>query len=111
MGDGESESRIEFKNGSLHVYPEDLSKIPPPLLERFGVEFIPPHSKNYFPSDDSHSDNLPDQISNLESKLQCAKQSGDKSEISNLEKELNDLKSRQKNSLSSSQTQNASYWP
>ncbi|CAG8576864.1 12598_t:CDS:2 [Ambispora leptoticha] len=81
MSDGLCESSIEFKNGSLHVYPEDLSKIPPPLLERFEVNVVPSHSKKIFPSGGSYSDNLQDQISNLESKLQCAKQSGDKSEI------------------------------
>src|SRR5438128_2257788 len=107
--------RIEFKNGSLHVYPEDPSKIPSPLLERFGVNFTPSHSKKFFPGGGSHSDNLQEKISNLESKLQIAKQSGDNSEISKLEQELKDLKSQQKTNHFSPQSQNlfsnTIYWP
>jgi|SRR6185369_5266606 len=98
MGEGNdiSGSSIEFKNGSLHVYPEDLSKIPPPLLEKFGINFTPEHSKNYFPSGGSHSDNLQKQINNLESKIQIAKKNGKQSEINKLEQELKQLKSQTK---------------
>src|ERR1044072_6849278 len=93
------DSKIEFKNGRLHVYPEDLSKIPPPLLEKFGIDFIPPRSKDIFPCGD-HSESLQDQISYLEAKLAQAKQENRKPEIDQLEEEIKKLKKQQEGNSS-----------
>src|SRR5687767_3521680 len=100
MGRGNSVagSSIEFKNGSLRVYPEDLSKIPPPLLAKFGVEGPASLYKKLFPGD-SLSDK--EKISQLEKLLEIAKENDNKAEIINLEQELQVLKSQQKGNYSS----------
>src|SRR4051812_42734530 len=102
MGQGDdTTARIEFKNGSLHVYPEDLSKIPLPLLERFGINCVPSHSKNYFPSGGSHSDNLLQQkINDLEEELQKAHAKRDQKLINELEQKIKDLRNQSKDNPS-----------
>ncbi|CAI2177326.1 18025_t:CDS:2 [Funneliformis geosporum] len=99
-----SESSIEFKNGSLHVYPEDLSKIPPPLLEKFGVETSPSRYKKDFPGG-SLSDK--EKINQLEKLLEIAKKNDNKAEINNLEQELQALKSQTKGNSSSEKLPNS----
>jgi len=47
-------------------------------------------------------------ISNLESKLQEANKSGKKTEIENLERELQNLKDQQKKNLANKESQNLS---